>query len=165
MILDLENLRDRNRNPHWILAGDFNIIATLAEKKGGIRRLDIDAEVFSAFIEKTKLVDIKTSNGQFTWNNKRTLHQQIASILDKFLILESIVMQGIIMEGNILPWGGSDHWPVLLEANFQVTPKNRPFWFESFWIEHPTFKENIKIWWKESIQEIGEQKCLNFKEG
>jgi hypothetical protein len=63
MIIDLENLRERNRNPHWILAGDFNIIATLAEKKGGIRRLDRDAEVFSTFIEKTKLVDIRTSNG------------------------------------------------------------------------------------------------------
>jgi hypothetical protein len=42
-----------------------------------------------------------------------------------------------------------------LEAKFQVTPKNRSFWFESFWIEHPTFKENIKLWWKEKIQEQG----------
>ena len=145
MILDLENLRDRNRNLHWILASDFNIITTLAEKKGGIIRLDRDAEAFLAFIEKTKLVDIKTSNGQFTLNNKRILHQQIASRLDRFLISHSIVMQGIIMEGIILPWGGSDHWHVLMEANFQVTPKNRPFWFKSLWIEHPTFKENIKI--------------------
>jgi exonuclease III len=36
MITGLENLRDRNMNPHWILAGDFNIIVTLAEKKGGV---------------------------------------------------------------------------------------------------------------------------------
>jgi hypothetical protein len=153
MILDIEKLRDRNVYPHWILSGDFNKIATLAKKKGCIRRLYIDADVFSALIEKTRLIDIKTSNGKFTWNNKRTLNQQITLILDSFLILESIVLQGIIMEGNILPWGGSDHWSVLLEANFQVTPKNRPFWFESLWIEHPTFKENINIWWKEGIQE------------
>jgi hypothetical protein len=64
-------------------------------------------------------------------------------------------MQGIDMEGNILPWGGLDHWPVLLEANFQGTPKNRPFHFECFWIEHPTFKENINLWWKEDIQVQG----------
>ena len=103
MILDLEKLRDQNIYPHWILVGDFNIISTLDKKKGGIRRLDIDANVFSSLIEKTMLVDIKNSNGKFTWNNKRTLNQQITLILDSFLILESIVLQGIIMEGNILP--------------------------------------------------------------
>jgi exonuclease III len=86
MMTALENLRDRNMNSHWILAGDFNIIVTLAEKKGGVRRLDRDVEVFSAFIEKTNLVDIRTSNGIFTWNNKRSLHNQVASRLDRFLI-------------------------------------------------------------------------------
>ena len=55
------------------------------------------------------------------------------------------------MDCNILPWGGSDHWPVQLEANFQTTPKNRPFRFEKFWIEHPTFKENINQWWQEEL--------------
>jgi hypothetical protein len=65
------------------------------------------------------------------------------------------MMQGIDMEGNILPWGGSDHWPVQLEANFQGTPKNRPFIFESFWLDHPSFKEKIKIWWTKDIQEQG----------
>ena len=31
-LLDLENLKDHTHNPHWILAGDFNIITTLANK-------------------------------------------------------------------------------------------------------------------------------------
>jgi hypothetical protein len=38
----------------------------LAEKKGGTRRLDRDAEDFSTFINTMEMVDIKTSNGQFT---------------------------------------------------------------------------------------------------
>jgi len=63
MLLDLENLRDRTNNLQWILAGDFNIITTLAEKKGGTRRLDKDAEDFSSFIDTMELVDIKTNNG------------------------------------------------------------------------------------------------------
>jgi len=33
ILLDLENLREQTNNLHWILAGDFNIITTLAEKK------------------------------------------------------------------------------------------------------------------------------------
>jgi hypothetical protein len=53
MLLDLENLREQNSNLHWILARDFNIIATLAEKKGCNKRLDKDAEEFTTFIERT----------------------------------------------------------------------------------------------------------------
>jgi hypothetical protein len=70
MVLDLEQLKSRSSNLHWILVEDFNIIMTLAKKKGGSRRLDRDAEEFSAFIDTVEMVDIKTSNGQFTWNNK-----------------------------------------------------------------------------------------------
>jgi hypothetical protein len=71
----------------------------------------------------------------------------VATRLDTFLVSESIILQGLALEGNILPWGGSNHWPVRLEANFQETPKNRPFRFEKFRIDHPTFKENINAWW------------------
>ena len=63
MLLDLENIKERTNNLHWILSGDFNIITTLAEKKGGTRRLDRDAEKFSTFIDTTKMVDIIINNG------------------------------------------------------------------------------------------------------
>jgi hypothetical protein len=36
--------------------------------------LDKDAEEFIAFIERMKLMDIRTSNGQFTWNNTINLN-------------------------------------------------------------------------------------------
>jgi hypothetical protein len=72
MLLDLENLKERNSNIHWILAGDFNIITTLAEKKGGNQRLDRDAEEFTTFIEKMKLVDIRTSNGTVYLEQQKT---------------------------------------------------------------------------------------------
>jgi exonuclease III len=70
MLLDLENLKEHTCNLHWIMEGDFNIITTLTDKKGGTRRLDRDAKYFSSFIDTMKLVDIRTNNGQFTWNNK-----------------------------------------------------------------------------------------------
>jgi transposase len=50
---------------------------------------------------------------------------------------------------------------VQLEAGFQTTPKNRPFGFEKFWIEHPTFKEKIKQWWREEQPEKG-TRMFNF---
>jgi hypothetical protein len=43
---------------------------TLTEKKGGTRILDRDAKEFSDFIDTMEMVDIRTNNGQFSWNNK-----------------------------------------------------------------------------------------------
>ena len=163
MIRDLEELKTISNNLQWILVGDFNIIMSLAEKKGGIRQLDRDAEDFSNFIDTTKMVDLKTNNGQFTWNNKRMNQHQVATRLDRFLVSESIIMQGLTLDCNILPWGGSDHWPVQLEAGFQTTPKNRLFRFEKFWIEHPIFKERIKQWWREEQPEKGTRMFKLYK--
>jgi hypothetical protein len=125
--------------------------------------LDRDAEEFSKFIDTTEMVDLKTNNGQFTWNNKWMNQHQVATRLDRFLVSESIIMQGLTLDCNILPWGGSDHWPVQLEAGFQTTPKNRPFRFEKFWIEHPTFKERIKQWWWEEKPEQGTRMFKLYK--
>jgi hypothetical protein len=36
ILVDLENRRARSRNLHQILVGDFNIITTLAKKKGAL---------------------------------------------------------------------------------------------------------------------------------
>jgi hypothetical protein len=133
------------------------------EKKGGTRRTDRDANDFSKFIDIAEMVGLKTKNGQFTWNNKRMNQFQVAIRLDIFLISESIIMQGLTLDCNILPWGGSDHWPVQLEATFQTTPKSRPFKFEKFWIEHLNFKERIKQWWWEEKPEKGTRMFQLYK--
>ena len=125
--------------------------------------MDRDVEEFSKFINTAKMVDLKTNNGQFTWNNKRMSQHQVATRLDRFLVSESIFMQGLTLDCNILPWGGSDHWPVQLEAGFQTTPKKRPFKFEKFWMEHPTFKERIKQWWREEQPEQGTRMFKLYK--
>ena len=66
MLLDLEDLKFHSNNLHWILEGEFNIITSLAEKKGGTKRLDRDVEEFSMFIDTAEMVDIRTNNGHFT---------------------------------------------------------------------------------------------------
>jgi hypothetical protein len=53
----------------WILAGDFNAICELAEKRGGHGRLEPSALLLQDNINFLNLVDIKPINGQFTWNN------------------------------------------------------------------------------------------------
>jgi len=120
------------------------MITNLAEKKGGLRRLVKDSEAFNTFIVASKLIDIPTVNGLHTWNNKQGGNRQIASRLDRFLMSESILLQNMDVEANILPIGGSDHWPVQIHFTNLDKPQNRPFRFEAFWTEHPSFMQNIR---------------------
>eukprot|EP00253_Pinus_taeda_P016264 PITA_16264 len=145
-----------------ILGGDFNMKTTLLEKKGGLRKLNRDAEAFTDFIETVKLVDIHPKSGLFTWNNRRGGDRLIASRLDRFLISESIIMDGIIAESDILPSGGSDHWLISLIVEVQGTPRNKPFRFENFWLDHPNFLEMVKKWWSEPLEVRG-SKMFNLQ--
>eukprot|EP00253_Pinus_taeda_P030838 PITA_30838 len=138
------------------------MITTLLEKKGGLRKLNRDVEAFTDFIETVKMVDIHPKNGLFTWNNRRGGDRLIASRLDRFLISESIIMDGIIVESDILPIGGSDHWPISLIVEVQGTPRNKPFRFEKFWLDHPNFLEMVKKWWSERLEVRG-SKIFNLQ--
>lgn len=91
-----------------------------------------------------KLVDIDTSNGLFTWNNKRGGESQVASKLDRFIISEDLMLTSLDMTVRILPFGGSDQWPVQFEVTGIGTPKNRPFRFENILLTHPEFISNIE---------------------
>jgi hypothetical protein len=50
-----------------------------------------------------------------------------------------------------------------LEANFQTTPKNKPFRFEKFWIEYPTFNDHINQWWQEELLDQGTRMLKLYK--
>jgi len=65
------------------------MITNLAEKRGGIRKLEKDSEAFLTTIENLNLIDIPTSNDIFTSNNRRGGDRQIASWLDHFLLSEA----------------------------------------------------------------------------
>ena len=106
------------------------MITSLEEKKGGTRALSNDARAFNAFTQEVSVVDIKHHNGLFTWTNRQGGDRLIASRLDRFLVSESLLLEGNIMSSEILPSGGSDHWPISLQVSISGTPKNRPFHFE-----------------------------------
>lgn len=97
------------------------------------------------------LMDIETINGTFTWNNKRGGASLVASKLDRFIVSEDLLLTRPTITTSILPFRGSDHWPVQLEATFMGTPRNRPFRFENAWLLHPRFTSNIDKWWKEDL--------------
>lgn len=122
LLTSLEELRSRHRDIPWILGGDFNMIRSLLEKKGVTRSLGRNSITFQNFILNMKPVDTETSNGIFTWNNKRGGATKVASILDRFIISEDLILTGHNLVSMILPFGGSDHWHIQLEVSFIGTP-------------------------------------------
>lgn len=73
------NLKLRYPLAKEVRGGDFNMLTTLMEKKGGIRKLNRDSKAFLDFIKMANLVDVFPRSGAFTWNNKREGERQIAS--------------------------------------------------------------------------------------
>eukprot|EP00253_Pinus_taeda_P030678 PITA_30678 len=147
----LMNMKLRYPRAKVIVGGDFNMITLLSEKKGGIRKLNKDSEAFLDFIVSAKLVDIQPRSGAYTWNNRRGGERQITSHLDRFLVSESLLLEAVIVDSEILPCGGSDHWPISLMAMIQGTPRNKPFRFEKFWLKHPNFIQLVEKWWQEPL--------------
>eukprot|EP00253_Pinus_taeda_P018950 PITA_18950 len=158
----LNKIISRYPRSKCIIGGDFNMITTLLEKKGGLRKLNKDSEAFTSFIDNVKLVDILPKSGNFTWNNRRGGERLIASRLDHFLISENIILDGITVESDILPTRGSDHWPISLTVAVQGTPRNKPFRFEKFWLDHPNFLELVEKWWSEPLEGNG-SKMFNLQ--
>eukprot|EP00253_Pinus_taeda_P013020 PITA_13020 len=147
----LEALTALNANrlhPLWISGGDYNIITSLTEKKGGRMKLEEDSTGLKEFIQNNQLIDLQTSNGLFTWTNKRRGPHHIASRLDRFLISDNAIHLGGALHASILPQGGSDHWPIMLQWISPGKQSNRPFHFESFWFTNPDFKRMVQAVWK-----------------
>jgi hypothetical protein len=55
-----------NMNQPWIVGGDFNMITSLEEKKGGIQKLEAESLSFCNRITKVLVIDIPTSSGLHT---------------------------------------------------------------------------------------------------
>ena len=103
---------------------------------------------------------METINGTFNWNNKRGGASQVASKLDIFIISKDPRLTGLDLTALTLPLGGSDHWPIHLEASFIGTPRNKPFRFENVWLTHPDFITNIGKWWVEDMPVQGTKMFL-----
>jgi exonuclease III len=127
---NLEYLSNLTRHNIWIFGGDYNLIRSLEEKKGGSKRLDQDSNDFNGLIDNLNLIDLEAINGNYTWTNKRTGSHQISCKLDRFLISDSLMLEGTALEASILNIPGSDHWPIHLWLDVQATPGKKPFRFE-----------------------------------
>ena len=124
------------------------MIRNLEDKKGGIQNLNPTSAQFNELIDGLELIDVRTSNGIFMWNNKQDGDRGIACRLGHFLISESIMMANGELRAVVLAMVGSDHWPISLEWDNVGINSHRPFRFENFWLLQMDFHEKLKEWWE-----------------
>jgi exonuclease III len=140
---NLEYLSNLTRHNRWIVGGDYNLIRSLEEKKGGSICLDQDSSDFNSLIENLNLIDLEAINGNYTWTNRRIGSHKIACKLDHFLISDSLMLEGTTLEASIKNIPGSDHWPIQLWLDVLATPRKKTFRFEQFLLNHPDFQAKI----------------------
>eukprot|EP00253_Pinus_taeda_P004859 PITA_04859 len=150
ILKSIEQLNIDRMHPLWVIGGDFNMIASSEEKLDGRCRTNKDGTLLKDFIQSNWLIDLPTANGLYTWTNKWVAPMQIASRLDRFLISDNVVHVGGEFTAHIIPFSGSDHWPIEMLWNRPGNNIKKPFRFEAFWLSHPEFKDFITTTWQNS---------------
>jgi len=147
-ILDSISTLNQNRSlPLWIAGGDFNMITRMDERRGGRGKSSQDGTLLLDFIQNNWLIDLPFNNGTFTWDNKQAGNLHIASRLDRFLLSDNAIHLGGDFAASILPFTGSDHWPISLHWSRPGNNTRRPFRFEAFWLSHPDFHQFVSNEW------------------
>ncbi|KAF9607788.1 hypothetical protein IFM89_000686 [Coptis chinensis] len=81
---DLSQLRTNNEA--WAVIGDFNIVNSVVERKGGCRPCLTAMNEFNSFIHSNALIDSTTLGYKFSWCNKRWGSRRMLQKLDRMLV-------------------------------------------------------------------------------
>ncbi|GKV34792.1 hypothetical protein SLEP1_g43134 [Rubroshorea leprosula] len=141
-----DELRQRitEEGGRWLLAGDFNAVRCLEERRGRTG-MSVEMSEFDAFIETTGLVDLKLANRKFTWYRPDGTSM---SRLDRVLMTVEMSSMGEEWVQKGLRRNISDHCAIILKT--RVTDWGpRPFRVLDVWQQHLDFKKFVEDNWNE----------------
>ncbi|XP_028061534.1 uncharacterized protein LOC114264968 [Camellia sinensis] len=140
----LVNLKNEFPKP-WCIAGDFNEIRSIGEKKGCSRR-DKGMKELNEFIDKCEVVDLPLLDRKFTWCNSTDGEKW--SRIDRVLVDPSW-HEVFNLKLWRLPRVVSDHCPLLLmEDERDWGPK--PFRVLNAWLLHREFQAFVEKNWNKA---------------
>ena len=135
----------RNKDP-VIIGGDFNIIRFPSEKKNKPMTVGRHSNNFNAIISAYELIDIRLTNGKFTWSNNQS--NPILEKLDRILVSKDWEDLFPRVTTYRLPREVSDHNPIILCTDLATPLKHLSFKFELSWLSHPDFKHKVEEIWQ-----------------
>ncbi|GKV53234.1 hypothetical protein SLEP1_g59770, partial [Rubroshorea leprosula] len=132
-----------NQGGRWLLAGDFNSVRSIIERKGKLGETQ-DMEEFNRFVEGTGLIDVKLLNRKFTWYRS---DGSSMSRLDRFLLSSEMCMVERDWTQVGVRRSISDHCAIILKSrNVDWGPK--PFRALDVWQQHPEFRDFVVAKWE-----------------
>ncbi|CAJ2632310.1 uncharacterized protein LOC123889201 [Trifolium pratense] len=143
-----------NMREAWLLAGDFNDIACMEEKRGGVSASLRRCNKFSERINACNLMDMGAMGPKFTWRGP-IYHggQRIYERLDRALCNEK--WRTNFPDGSVKVLtrvAFSDHHPLLispLDDTYIRAP--RQFRFESAWLLDNTYQAMLAESWRREL--------------
>lgn len=130
-----------------LLVGDFNVILSASEKKGGRSFTVAKVADFSDFIQAAVLIDVGFSGLAFTWCNNHFGQARVLKRLDRLLV--NHVWDHLQVQFSVQHLGRtcSDHSPLILAAKPLQQGGLRSFWFLNVWCLHHSFLEVVWMAW------------------
>ena len=136
-------IKDQDFELSFIVGGDFKLITSLGDKKGGKQVLEKFQEAFRDLLAHDPLIDLVTGVGWYTWNNNHGGEHLVSLRIDRFLVSEDIVRGIGKISASVLRETGSDPWPISVNWDWSNTILSKPFRFEKFWLKHKDFKDLV----------------------
>ncbi|CAM8951160.1 unnamed protein product [Rhodiola kirilowii] len=130
----------------WFLAGDFNVISSWSEKKGGNNSNHSAMTDFNNFIAQAGILDAGFLGPPFTWSNNRQGNNRIWERLDRVLLNGRALADFPEMQVTHLPRVSSDYCPLLLSLS-QLIKIKRGFKFSAAWTMHDNFLTLVSTHW------------------
>ncbi|XP_042065472.1 uncharacterized protein LOC121808984 [Salvia splendens] len=128
----------------WLVGGDFNIFVSEEERQGGNKKRTREMMEFVETISDCQLLDVGADGPKFTWARGDTFER-----LDIVLIGEGWANVFEATRVTNLPRILSDHCPLLIVSRVPG-PRIRPsFRFQSMWVRHHLFLQEVERCWKE----------------
>ncbi|XP_012832647.1 PREDICTED: uncharacterized protein LOC105953522 [Erythranthe guttata] len=132
----------------WILGGDFNVIKTLEEKKGGSNTHFLGMQEFNEFLVAAGLTDAGFVGNMFTWSNNQRGRNCIWQRIDRMLLNAEAIASCSIMVTH-LPRIVSDHSPLITKFG-KMQPRKSRFYFQKVWLEHQEFDTFVSSTWQQA---------------
>uniref|UniRef100_A0A7N0V2P2 Endonuclease/exonuclease/phosphatase domain-containing protein n=1 Tax=Kalanchoe fedtschenkoi TaxID=63787 RepID=A0A7N0V2P2_KALFE len=132
----------------WLVGGDFNVISSWNEKRGG-RHLDDGSMLeFNSFIIQSGLIDLSSADPGLSWSNNQQGSRRIYKKLDRIFMNSEALLQMPRIKTSYLPRVQSDHMPILISLE-QSGPIKSSFKFQRMWTDHEDFLGIVKKSWLE----------------
>ena len=93
------------------------------------------------------MLDIATIKLSPTWWNKRTSENRVAKRLDRFLVVDRLVLECDLVRQWVDCGGESDHCPIFFEIQGRSRKPPSPFKFNPEWLKDPSFCQLVQDLW------------------